>query len=207
MTTQILFVGARLSRNLGGPSLLVATRAILTDQFPSARFTLLTPQESALEDKALEKSYGVTCVPFAPGRKLMTSAMLRLVGVRVGSPAIQAVLDEYRRADVVIDLWGIAFADSLGSNSFRSRMGSGLHLLLGKLAGKKVIKYTADYGPFEARWNHFFAKFYLNHCVDLILARDENSRDHLLSLPVRTPITSLPRYGVSAGARGKHNIQ
>lgn len=189
---NVLFVGARLCRNLGGPSLLVATKALLRSHFPGAQFTLLTPQEAAQEDKALEPIYGVSCLPFVSRKALLASALLRFLGVRTGSPATQAVLDEYHRADVVIDLWGIAFADSLGSNSFSSRLGSGLHLLLGRLAGKKVVKYTADYGPLETRWNRFFARLYLNHCVDLILARDESSEEHLLSLPVRTPVHVCP---------------
>lgn len=190
---KVLFIGARLCRNLGGPSLLVATKKLLMDYLPDTRFVLLVPQKSASEDRALESVYGVSCVPFVSGKRLVVSALMRfLLRLRLGPPEIQAVLDEYQTADVVIDLWGIAFADSLGSNSFRSRLSSGFHLLVGRLAGKKVVKYTAAYGPFETKWNHFFAKLYLNHCVDLILARDQTSRDHLLSLSIKTPLHVCP---------------
>lgn len=185
---KVLFVGARLCRNLGGPSLLVATRDLFAERLPSAEFVLMVPERSAPEDLALASTYKVSIVPYAASKQLLASAVLRAFCLRVGSGKTQASLNAYWEADVVIDLWGIAFADTLGSNSFRARLGSGLHLLIGKLARKRVIKYTADYGPLRAKWNRFFAKLYLNHCVDLVLARDEASRQHLRSLPLRTPV-------------------
>lgn len=192
---RTLLIGARLCRNLGGPSLLLATKSVLASFFPDAQFRLLTPLPYAEEDKRLAPTYGVDCGSTPSGRDLLVlafAALLRPIGLRVGPARIQAVLADYEWADVVIDIWGIAFSDSLGSNSLRVRLASGIHLLVGRLLGKKVVKYTADYGPVRSRWNRLFARLYLNHCVDLILARDSESRDCLLALPIRTPIYVCP---------------
>jgi polysaccharide pyruvyl transferase WcaK-like protein len=103
---------------------------------------------------------------------------------------ISKLLEAYKSADVIIDIWGIIFADSMGGG-FVSRASMGLHLLIGKLLNKPVIKYTADMGPFRRRWNRLFAKFYLNK-IDLILARGEITRNCLIELGITTPIHVSP---------------
>jgi colanic acid/amylovoran biosynthesis protein len=189
---HILLIGARLCRNLGGPSLLVATRRVLSERFPGAQYTLLVPAASAQEDSALEEVYQIRCVPYRPSPLLAMVAVLRLLGLRLRPRSLRPMLDVFERADVVIDIWGIGFSDALGSRSFRSRFASGLHFLLAKALRKPVIKYTADYGPLATRWNRFFARLYLGRCIDLILARDAQSRDAVASLGIRTPVYVCP---------------
>jgi coenzyme F420 hydrogenase subunit beta len=189
---RILLVGARLCRNLGGPSLLVATRVVLARHLPEAAYLLMVPAESAHEDQALQSVYGIQCLPYQADPRLVLAALFRLAGITWGAQSLHDTLSALRGADVVVDIWGIAFADSLGANTFLGRALPTLHLLLAKAMGKPVIKYTADYGPIEARWNRLFAKLYFGRCSDLILARDENSQEALDGLGIRTPVMVCP---------------
>jgi polysaccharide pyruvyl transferase WcaK-like protein len=54
------------------------------------------------------------------------------------------------------------------------------------------VKYTADLGPFESKWNRFFAKLYLQHAVDMILARSQATQKELAKLGITTPVKICP---------------
>ena len=193
--TKILFIGARLSGNLGGPSVLCSTIEVLNRFIPEAEFTLLSPVP--ISDYKLSETYGIKIVP-RPQRsfsspKLLVGAFLNKYNLDISpllNSEISKILEAYKSADVIIDIWGIIFADSMGGG-FVSRAFEGLHLLIGKLLKKLVIKYTADMGPFRRRWNRLFAKFYLNK-IDLILARGEITRKCLIELGITTSIYVCP---------------
>lgn len=188
--TKILLLGARLVRNLGGPSLLLATRKVLDAVFDDAEYTFLSPTS---EDVPHSRSFGMPIHAAPSTKKLLQAAVLyRLFRVRGGTPAVLTALESYIWSDVVIDIWGIGFSDALGRDTFRLRATQGFRLFVAKVLGKKVVKYTADLGPFERRWNRLFSRLYLNHTVDLIFARSEATRRRLEELGVRTPIHVLP---------------
>ena len=62
---KIALIGARLSTNLGGPSLLAATRMVLSDVFPEAEYTLFVPERDFPRDRGLASKYGVKVLPFS----------------------------------------------------------------------------------------------------------------------------------------------
>lgn len=187
---KILLIGAPLSRNLGGPSLLETTRAALDRVLGEADYTFISP---LAEDLPLAGPYGMSILEAVSIKKLVLAAIARrLLGITVGVPAVRNVLSAYRQCDLVVDIWGIAFSDTIGRGTFRSSVLSGGRFLVGMLLGKPVVKYTADLGPFETRWNRFFAKWYFNHTLDLILARSETTRQRLLQLGVRTRVEVCP---------------
>ena len=191
--TKILLIGAALSGNFGGPSLLSSTIKTLSKFIPEAEFTLLPLVLD--RNPILSKTYGVKIVPRMRGDFLgcLLGAILNKCGL--GTPPLlnSKILEEYKSADIIIDILGIIFADSLGGG-FKSRMEEGRHLLIGKLLNKPVIKYTADMGPFRKKWNRFFAKFYLNK-IDLILARSEITKKYLNGLGITTPAHVCPDTG------------
>lgn len=190
MPVKVLLIGARLCRNLGGPSLLVSTMHVLDRFLPGLEYTLISPTS---EDLPLAETYHVAVVP-AISRKELLLAALAKAGLRISSdsPTVRQVIDAYAEADIVVDIWGIMFADPLRSDALISRAAEGIHLLVGKIFRKPVVKYTADLGPFEARWNRLFAKLYLQYSVDLILARSDATRDRLRDLGVTTPTYVCP---------------
>jgi len=190
MSVNILLIGAPLSRNLGGPSLLVATRMALDRVFSGTRYSFISP---LAEDVSLKDEYDMEIITSAPMKELVLAALAkRLLKITVGSPAVRRVVRAYSGSDLVVDIWGIGFSDTIGRSTFRSSVLSGGRFLVGKILGKPVVKYTADLGPFESRWNRFFSKPYFNHSVDLILARSETTRQRLLQLGIKTPIKVCP---------------
>jgi polysaccharide pyruvyl transferase WcaK-like protein len=163
--TKILLIGASLSGNFGGPSLLSSTVKVLNKFIPRAKFTLLSPVSA---DCKLGKTYGIKVVSHTQ-KNGIPWFLLRAV----------SDLNEYKYADIIIDIWGIG-------------LGEGPKLLLAsKLLNKPVIKYTADMGPFKAKRDRLISKIYLNN-IDLIFARSETTKKHLLELGVTTPIYLCP---------------
>jgi len=190
MPVNVLLIGAPLSRNFGGPSLFLTTRAVLDKVLGETKYTFITPLE---EDLDLARGYKIAIVLASPVKKLVPAALAkRFLKLDVGTPNAREVLKAYSEADVVIDIWGIGFTDSIGKSTFRTSVLSGGRFLIGKILGKPVVKYTADLGPFESRWNRFFSKFYFNRTVDLILARSNKTRERLVKLGVKTPVVVCP---------------
>jgi polysaccharide pyruvyl transferase WcaK-like protein len=191
--TKIALLGAKLSMNLGGPSLLVATKKALDAAFPNAEYTLFVPPHSYEADLKLSPKYGVNVVPLHLRRSTVASILCkRCFAFLPGSKGNNGTVNTLEDSDVIIDILGILFTDSLGANSFRSRMREGIGFVAGKLLGKPVIKYTADLGPFQHTWNRFFAKLYLGHFVDLILVRSDTSRQYVKELGIKTPVQTVP---------------
>lgn len=193
MGTKIALIGARLSTNLGGPSLALSTQKALNTFFHDADYTLFVPPNSYEADNVLAPRYDVEIAPFCMSRWSPFLALIRrCTGILVGPPSVKATIKALEETDVIIDIWGILFADALDRNTFRSRMSGGFRFILGKILGKPVIKYTSDLGPFNFKWNRIFAKLYLGFFIDLILARDEASRQYVEMLGAKRPILTVP---------------
>ena len=190
MAVRILLIGARLCRNFGGPSLLMATTRAIGASVADAQYTFLSP---TVEDVAYASYYGVSVLAVRSWKDVLMAALARAVcRIPVGPPDVLEIVEAFSRAAVVIDIWGIAFADTVGRETFRTRARRAIPFLVGRLLRKRVVKYTADMGPFEGRWNKFFAKLSLRHGVDLILARDEVTRERVMALGVATPVRVCP---------------
>ncbi len=193
MVKKIALIGARLSTNLGGPSLALSTKMALNNHFHDADYTLLVPRRNYEADKALAQRYNVKIVPYYVSKWSPFLALLRrCTGVLIGSASVKTTIKALEKADVIIDIWGIYFADTVGRDTFKGRMEDGFSFIIGKILGKPVVKYTADLGPFNSKWNRVFAKLYLTHFIDLILVRDEASRRCVENLGVRKPILTVP---------------
>jgi polysaccharide pyruvyl transferase WcaK-like protein len=113
-------------------------------------------------------------------------------GISIGSNETKEIIDAYARADMIINIWGILFCKGLGNVTFKRRIREGIHFLFGKLFRKLVVKYTADIGPFDSGLKKYIGKFYLQHCVDLILARNDTTKKRLRKLGVSTPTVFCP---------------
>ena len=175
--TKILLVGAQLSGNFGGPSLLSSTIKVLSNVFPKPEFVLLS---RASKDCKLSKMYGIRVVsyPRKTFLRYLFGGILDLCGINSFHISTE-ILNEYKSADFIVDIWGLGLGEGL------------ILLLMGKLLRKPVIKYTADMGPFRTKRDRFFAKFYLDN-IDLILVRSEMTQKYLFELGVTTPIRVCP---------------
>jgi colanic acid/amylovoran biosynthesis protein len=193
MVAKIALIGARLSTNLGGPSLAVTTKMALNTFFDDADYTLLVPRRNYEADNALAPRYDVKIAPYYVSKWSPFMALIRrYTGILIGSASVKATIKALEKADVIIDIWGIYFADTIGRDTFKGRMEDGFSFILGKILGKPVVKYTSDLGPFNSKWNRVFAKLYLTHFIDLILVRDDASRQCVEDLGVRKSILTVP---------------
>ena len=190
---KITLIGARLCLNLGGPSLLVSTRKVLSKVFPEAEYTYCVPCAFYERDIALASKYDIKIIPYYINKwSLLLTFLKRFTGISIGCPYSKATIKALEQADLFVDIWGIGFSDELGSNTWRGRMTEGFDFAMAKILGKPIIKYTSDAGPFCFKWNRFFAKLYFGHFVDLILARDEATRTYIESLGIKTKMLVVP---------------
>lgn len=188
---RILLIGAPISGNFGGPSILNSVIKVLEKFIPDADFTLLSPITGNYK---FNETYAIKIVRYKSTignfMSCAVGAIFHRGSLNIPFISNNKILKEFESADVIIDIWGIIFTDSLNNGLLNSAM-VGKHLLIGKLLNKPVIKYTADMGPFMKRCNRFFAKFYLNK-IDLILARGKETNNYLVELGITTPILVCP---------------
>lgn len=89
----------------------------------------------------------------------------------------------FQRSDLILDLNIDALNDhySIAFPSFTL-----FNLLLGVISGKPVAVWAASIGSFDKRLTRFLSRFVLNR-VDMIIAREEVTRDYLETLGVKKP--------------------
>lgn len=191
--TKFALLGDRISGNLGVPSILEGLKEVLGRKFPGNKCVVFVPWSSYRDDLDREESLGVELSPLGNYWYLLViGAVRRLFGFPAGPKKYLRIVDKLRSCDLAIDFNGIIFEESLGRQSFRKCLYRGLRFPLCRVLGVKVVKYTADIGPFRSRWNKFFGKFYMSGCMDLIFARSEVSKRNARELGVKTPIRVLP---------------
>jgi len=187
-------MGAQLSENFGGPSVLISTIKTLNKFIPNLEFTFLSPNK---KDCKWSEKYGIKVIPYPKTRllypTLLVAFLLKKLGLNISSMlkgSTREIWNEYNSADMIVDIWGIMFSDSFDKKFIPCAM-IGAHFFLGKLLKKPVVKYTADMGPFNNRWNRFFVNFYLNK-IDVIFARGNETKKSLIGIKVVTPIHVYP---------------
>jgi len=190
MATKLVLTGARIARNLGGPSLLSSTLEVLTKALGEIDVIYYSP---ARDDVAIGSTYGVQ-VRRLPGRLqcVFWALVWFATRLRLGPSDVRQFLAAIRESEAVIDILGIRFSDKLGNQSLPGRLIKGTVYVTARLLGRPMIKYTCDMGPFALRWNRCVSRFYLNSCVDLILARSVTTKQRLEELGVSTPIRVSP---------------
>lgn len=191
--TKILFIGVPLSGNLGGPSLLISTCKVLRTFIPDSKFKLLSSRPE--QDSEQARKYGVEIVE-GTLRQFGVAFLRCLLWAGLNRFRLNAlfllndkILEEYRNADVIIDILGISFTDF-----FPSMMGyiqQSIWLLIGVLLKKPVVKFTQDMGPFENKVNKYLAKLCLNR-LSFILVRGEITKEHIEKLGIHRPVYVQP---------------
>lgn len=185
---RILLLGPHLTRNFGGPSVVLGIMRALGEQLEGCQFLLANSGDEA--ERSAAQKHGVSLVPLrgvtnSPNRTLLSAAVAAVTGrPLVGSAPIRELIRTVQAADLVVGGMGIMFADSLGGNGFRRRFFEGYLFGIAKALGKPTIQYTADFGPLNARWNRFFAKFWLGRCLDAVICRSNTSHGWLTRIGI-----------------------
>lgn len=167
-------MGARLNSNLGGPSLFVSTEKAIRNYHEDVEFKYFTQAGEYPKDHKEQHLYGADVLPLEENLLALGGLFYRLFRF-FPFPSYKKSHLALKDADAIVDVWGIMFTDFLGKNTFINRFREGLRLLLGKIYGIPVVKATAALGPFDLKWNRRLAYFYLKHCVDKVMTRDEKS--------------------------------
>jgi polysaccharide pyruvyl transferase WcaK-like protein len=188
---NVLLVGDALSNNLGGPSVILGIVQALRRQLEGCTFTYAGAPWDETAERAAADKLGMQFVPLPPKDRRTVLSVLPCAALArilrrplVGSRPVREFLRAVQAADVVVSSAGIMFADTLGWNAFPDRAAEGRYFGVAKLLGKPVVKYTADFGPLQARWNRFFAKLWLGRFVDLIVCRNETSYQRLTEIGI-----------------------
>ena len=187
MTLKVVIMGARLNSNLGGPSLYVSTEKAIRNYREDVEFKYFTQAGEYAKDQKEQHLYGADVLPLEENFLALGGLFYRIFRFFPFTAYKKSHL-ALKDADVIVDVWGIMFTDFLGKNTLINRFREGLRLLLGKIYGIPVVKATAALGPFNLKWNRRLAYFYLKHCVNKVMTRDEKSFNELKKIGVVTDV-------------------
>src|SRR5690606_13547524 len=115
--TKILLIGLPLHRNFGLPSLIIGGCTIIRKAIPDAEFRLLTFSEHPPEERCIAEEHGIRLVEGTTREfrveylKALGWSAFRRIGFDLPSLVRGSILQEYRGADIVVDIRGITFSD------------------------------------------------------------------------------------------------
>ena len=195
---KIIFTNTNCSWNKGSAAQVISASRTLKRLISDADFTLVSYRlELDLKQCAL---YNIKVVGYSgenPHKGLLFScrllryllhlfrcglwAVLHKIGLNASSLIDGKILREYAQADMIIDLSGDSFSDSLGGRSIMNSF----TVLLGIFLGKPIVIYSQSIGPFKVMTMPL-AKFCLNR-VDLIIVREQITQSYLKTIGVDKP--------------------
>lgn len=183
---KIVSTGIRLDENLGLPTVLHGTEELLESIYGEEGYKLvnyaLDPfREMIAKDFKCENRY----LRPAP-QKMLLYAILNKVGIKAPDSDLQTAINEIKNADIVVNLFAIYYCDNFGATKYsyikmlKYSLGNFLFLAVAKLYGKKTVKSVSSFGPMNEKMNKKGAKFASKYLWDVIVAREEESRNALI---------------------------
>lgn len=181
---KVIFTGASLSGNKGGPALVLGTSTALKVFIPKVEFVLLSTNPES--DSKWSERYKIKIIEGRPRYllKAFLFGFLWMVFNKLHLPGNfllrGEIIKEYSDADIIIDISGISFRDDF------TILGHVIHcarILLGVYLKKPVVKYTQSLGPFNRWLNRRLAKICLKR-TSLIVARGKITKRYLEELKI-----------------------
>lgn len=192
---KILAYGAPLGNNFGGPSILYGVYEIWNSKIPNLEIVYIDSGPS-IADRLEAGSIPITVIPHSKKQKrkwLFLIMLYKIFGRTFFNKSEKVLLDAFLSADAVVDLWGIDFSDKLGMPKSRLRiLFNHIYTITAALLKKKVIKYTSSFGPILTPQTQRSAFFFLGKKTDLILCREQHSREVLENIGIQTPQIVCP---------------
>ena len=173
---KVLTTGLCAEYNFGCPSILHGMDELLHALY-GEDVTMVNYQSTVPDPVSVEDMHFVT--------KTNTSDYATLVKAWKSGKGAQADLEliaDLKTADMVVDLYGICFCDSLEKRkysylSMRARkMRLQPILFLARKMGKRIVKNTASFGPMATEYNQKSAKYSSKHIYDVLCAREVQSK-------------------------------
>ncbi len=169
-------------------------------KFPSAKFIITSKfikDPFHLEKQNIEILYDGEQAFDIPLLKIWIWWILNKIGINLKSILNDPVIKKYLEADLIVSASGISFNDNFGLIKIYH---FSKYLQIPIFLGKKVIKFTQTYGPFESSYNKFIAKLCLNH-IHLNMARGRHSLDNLKKISVEKNVKSYPDIALTLEAK------
>lgn len=175
----IAVIAGTIWGNRGAESMLTTTIGVMHENCPDARFLAYSyypiKDRELIHDEAVEV---LDARPLTLALKYfpvsLLAAILDMIGIRIPLPH---ALDALRKADVLLDIGGITFADGralfLLFNIFT--------ILPAMLLKTPVIKLAQAMGPFKTTLNRALAGFFLKRCKH-VFARGAGTAKNLQDL-------------------------
>lgn len=180
--------------NLGGPSILLGLDQLLKEIYPN-HYKIINLQAGE-NPAAVDDGLPMETFYYYPPTKRYIFRFLFGYKNHVGLAKLISII---KKADIVVDLYGICFCDSLSGaegNETKYRLwdfGAFTIAVISKLLLKKqVVKNMASYGPMHSKYNTSSAKYMCTNIFDKVAAREGLSRKRIAKVLKDTDILLAP---------------
>ncbi|OPZ08974.1 MAG: colanic acid biosynthesis protein [candidate division BRC1 bacterium ADurb.BinA292] len=184
MPLKIGLIGATLWGNRGAEAMLVTTIGRLRRTFPDARFVIFSYSPS--KDREILADPTIAVAAASPKALVLAhfpwaviDRLLRSIGLRPPRGLLPRSARELRELDVLLDLFGVSYAD--GRERFLPF--NVLSNWPAMLFGVPVVKLAQSAGPFHNPLNRWIGRWMLGKC-EKIHARGEATRRYLDELGI-----------------------
>lgn len=184
----IIGQGSRCSWNKGAAAITISAIGAIKMTIPNSSFTLISPPHHFEMDSKRCPKYVKVVKSFDGGifSQILTLvsylsiaciciAIYRLFKLKPNFLIKNEVLQEYNRADIIIDLSGEGITDNF---SYLWNIFTSVWILIGYIMRKPVVVYAHSVGPFKKKLNLFLARLIYNR-VKLLITREELSKKQL----------------------------
>ncbi len=181
---RIVTCNLKKDYNLGGPSILLGLNELLNKIYKKDYEIVNIQGGEYIKDS--NDGLPIKTIFFYPPTKRHIWRFLFGYNEYKG---LGSIIKELKKADIVVDLYGICFCDQLGdegNNKAKFRLwdfGTFTIAIIAKgLLHKKVIKNTASYGPMNSLYTRDSARYMCEEIFDRISAREVLSKERLLQI-------------------------
>lgn len=195
---HVVTCGLSTNYDLGSPSILHGIyqllREIYHDDFEMVNLQIGEVTSISVSDMPFQT---ISIKEFRAKKYLQALFLNRKFSGRDGQ-ALEVAFSTIRKADILIDLYGICFCDKLTSSSCPTVL-LPLYTMLtfpfscvAKKYHVRSVKNTASYGPAVSTYSRRSARFAVRHLFDCMVAREEKSRQVMKELGVGECILLSP---------------
>lgn len=185
--------------NFGYPCILHGVEAVLDELYGENGYHLTIYSHSTFRKKIIrDYSSTIKYIDSNP-KKLLYIAILKRLGFKVRDDKWSRLVEEIKKADLLVGLYPISFCGSFNLNKRAGRLytlkmviGQNLLLVIGKIFGKPVVKTVCSVGPFTKKADALGAKLAVKYLWDTVYVREKKSAEELMvySTKNKKPIIS-----------------
>ena len=198
---NIISFGASVDHNFGGPCILAGLSQLLK----SKSYDLVHYQHNPpCGSSYMYIDFDIKHISARPRSFLIGVVIYRVFGTSLQGKECDQLFYDLKAADMVVDLWGIEFAEQLmGGKSggfFKALinvMGQYRIAFAARILGTPVLKSSSSFGPMKSAFSKRCAYIYTNFILSKILARELSGMLALQSVGVKKEILLSPDFALA----------